>query len=98
MQFLKQEMYATGNEEDAVWAHVKTNHPPKALVLWHNNWITGYDAKMSRLTAIQQLWWDDEWNHCSSNEERKLMDSYMKHKTLRAVKTSWGDWPSFHKA
>jgi hypothetical protein len=97
LQFLNRERYATGNEEDAVWQHVKINKPPKDLVIWHNNWITGYDAKMVRLENIQQLWWDDEWNHCSSGQERKLMDKYMKHKSLPAITTSWSnDWPSFH--
>ena len=98
LQFLPREQYATGNQSDAVWKSVSVNRPPSNLVVWHNNWITGYDAKMKRLKAIQQLWWDEEWEHCSSDQERHFIDYFFRHKTpLPGITTSWGDWPTYTK-
>lgn len=98
LQFLPRQKYATGNEEDTIWKLVGKNTPPTDLVVWHNNWITGYDAKMKRLKAIKQLWWDEDWEHCSSDQERHFLDYFFRHKSpLPGITTSWGDWPPYIK-
>jgi hypothetical protein len=95
LQFLNRAKYATGNEADVAWEQVKGHTQPKTLIAWHNNWITGYDAKLERLAQIDQLWWDAEWGHCASSDERKMMNRYFKQQRLTAVFTSWGDWPKY---
>jgi hypothetical protein len=93
--FLPQAKFATGNENDNIWKAVRLRRPPDALIAWHNNWISGYEAKMKRLVSIKQMWWDEEWGHCSSEYERRMMSRYFKQHHLTSVHISWGDWPRF---
>ena len=81
--FLPREKFATGNETDAVTMDLRNGHPPNDLVVWHNNWITGYENKVKRIKKLGHLYWDHHWGHCCTTGERKTMKTYFQHSKKR---------------
>jgi hypothetical protein len=96
IHFLSREEFATGSETDSVSKRIEVNQPPEELYVWHNNWIAGYKAKYERMQRVKQIWWDERWEVCSSEQDRHLIERYFRRRQLPAVTTAWDiGWPRF---
>lgn len=85
INFLHRNQFATGNETDSLYPKLVAGNGaiPTDLVVWHNNWITGYDNKVKRVKKLGFLYWDHHWGHCSSPAERKTLKTYFTHSKKR---------------